>query len=182
MKMSSATLPVVLLAVLVVAVGGLWAILGGSSDSPSPVLASAVPAGAASAGEGASSNGLDPIMVYMSPTCGCCSGWVDHLREDGFTVETSLIQDMASVKQEYGIPPVMGSCHTALVDGYLVEGHVPAPDIRRLLDERPDVRGIAVPGMPMGSPGMEGAFSEPYEVLTFDTDGRTTVWARHGDS
>lgn len=182
MKMSSATLPVVLLAILVVTVAGLWAMLGGSSDSPSPVLASAVPAEASTASGAAPSEGLDPIMVYMSPTCGCCSGWVDHLRENGFTVETSLIQDMASVKQEYGIPPVMGSCHTAMVGGYLVEGHVPAPDIRRLLDERPDVRGIAVPGMPMGSPGMEGGFTEAYQVLTFDTDGRSTVWARHGDS
>ncbi|GIV61791.1 MAG: CopG family transcriptional regulator [Rhodothermaceae bacterium] len=117
------------------------------------------------------------VVVYKSPTCGCCSKWVDHMRAQGFEVETHDVQDVTPIKQRFGVAPRLASCHTALVDGYVIEGHVPAAQVKQLLADRPDVRGLAVPGMPMGSPGMEGAYSEAYDVLTFDAQGRTTVFA-----
>jgi hypothetical protein len=116
------------------------------------------------------------ITVYKTPTCGCCSNWVDHLREEGFRVTTEDMPDLTRVKHEHGIPEGLASCHTAVVDGYTVEGHVPADVIRRLLAERPAVTGIAVPGMPMGSPGMEGPFSQPYEIYTFTPEGPVDVY------
>lgn len=130
--------------------------------------------------------GADPALpiveVYKSPTCGCCSKWVDHLRDAGFEVRTTEMRDLADLKASHGIPRHLESCHTALVAGYVLEGHVPATDIQRLLLERPAVRGLAVPGMPIGSPGMElpGRNAEPYEVVAFDEDGRTEVFATHG--
>ncbi len=125
----------------------------------------------------------DPIAmrVYASPTCGCCSLWVEYLEERGFEVETVYRDDMVMVKRNFGITDRLASCHTGVVNGYVIEGHVPAEDIRRLLAEAPEVRGIAVPGMPIGSPGMEvGDRIDPYDVLTFDAEGATTVWASHG--
>ena len=116
------------------------------------------------------------ITVYKTPTCGCCTKWVNHLREQGFQVTAYDISDLTPIKMKYGVPNVLTACHTAIVDGYVVEGHVPADVILRLLKERPKVLGITVPGMPMGSPGMEGAYSEPYDVLTFDKDGKTQVY------
>lgn len=117
------------------------------------------------------------ITVYKSPTCGCCTNWEEHLRENGFQVESVKRTDMAGVKQEHGVPPAMQSCHTGVVDGYVVEGHVPAAVIKKLLADRPAVKGVAVPGMPMGSPGMEGPYEEPYEVFTFDANGPKDVYA-----
>ncbi len=119
------------------------------------------------------------ITVYKSPTCGCCKEWVKHLQANGFTVVAKDVRDVAPYKEVNGVPPVLGACHTARVGGYTIEGHVPAADIQRLLKERPKVVGLAVPGMPTGSPGMEGAYKERYETLTFDKNGRTTVYARH---
>ncbi len=119
------------------------------------------------------------VTVYKNPTCGCCSKWIAHLEANGFQVNAHDLADLTQVKLEHGIRRELTSCHTALVDGYVIEGHVPAEDIQRLLQERPDVVGLAVPGMPMGSPGMEGPTSEPYNVLTFDRDGNTTVFAKH---
>lgn len=116
------------------------------------------------------------ITVYKTPTCGCCSNWVDHLRAEGFRVTTHDLPTLTEVKREHGVPDELASCHTAVVDGYSVEGHVPADVIRRLLVERPEVRGIAVPGMPMGSPGMEGPYSQAYEVYTFNADGPIDVY------
>lgn len=116
------------------------------------------------------------ITVYKSPTCGCCNKWVDHLRAEGFRVSTENLTDLTEVKRQHGVPDELASCHTAVVDGYAVEGHVPADVIRRLLAERPEVTGIAVPGMPMGSPGMEGLYSEAYEVYTFDPTGPVDVY------
>ncbi len=95
------------------------------------------------------------IMVYKSPTCGCCSKWVSHLQENGFDVETVDVNDLSMIKSMSGIKPELASCHTARVDDYVIEGHVPADDIKRLLAERPEARGLTVPGMPMGSPGMD---------------------------
>jgi len=121
----------------------------------------------------------EKITVYKSPTCGCCAKWVDHLKSNGFEVEAVDTKDMYSVKKKAGIPYSLGSCHTARVDGYVIEGHVPASDIKRLLEERPDVVGLTVPGMPMGSPGMEGPRKDHYKVMTFDKSGNTTVFSRH---
>jgi hypothetical protein len=119
------------------------------------------------------------VLVYKSPTCGCCSLWAAHLEENGFTVVTKDLADLTEIKQEAGVPADLFSCHTALVDGYVVEGHVPADVIRKLLEERPDVVGLAVAGMPIGSPGMEqGSRKDPYDVLTFDREGKTSVFAR----
>ncbi len=120
------------------------------------------------------------ITVYKSPTCGCCNGWIDHLKAAGFEVEAHDTRDMTSVKRERGLPKALGSCHTAEVDGYVVEGHVPAEDIVRLLETKPDIAGLAVPGMPIGSPGMEGPNPERYHVLEFKKDGSTAVFATHG--
>lgn len=125
---------------------------------------------------------LPIVEVYTTPTCGCCSKWVDHLRDAGFEVRTTEMQDLADLKASHGVPRHLESCHTALVAGYVLEGHVPATDIQRLLLERPAVRGLAVPGMPIGSPGMElpGRKAEPYDVVAFDDHGHTEVFATHG--
>lgn len=117
------------------------------------------------------------IKVYKTPQCGCCKAWVKHLRDNGFAVETMDMPDLSLVKQKYGVKPALQSCHTAIVNGYVVEGHVPADVIVKLLRERPAVAGVAVPGMPMGSPGMEGGSKQAYDVLTFDRAGRTRVYA-----
>lgn len=119
------------------------------------------------------------VQVYKSPDCGCCNGWIDHLRENGFTVTATNVKDVTPIKAENGVPRGLASCHTAIVGGYVVEGHVPAEDIRRLLSEKPAVSGLAVPGMPIGSPGMEGPKPERYEVLTFGSEGVST-FSRHG--
>ncbi|MBC7788763.1 MAG: DUF411 domain-containing protein [Anaerolineae bacterium] len=124
---------------------------------------------------------MDPIAitVYKSPTCGCCANWVDHLRKHGFRVTVKDTIDLDPIKQKLGVPDRLASCHTGVVRGYVVEGHAPADDIKKMLKERPKVVGIAVPGMPMGSPGMEGPRSDSYEVLAFDKQGKTKVFARH---
>jgi hypothetical protein len=126
--------------------------------------------------------GLPQVLVYKSPTCGCCQSWAEHLQAAGFPVETRDTQNLDAIKAEAGVPFGQGSCHTAKVGDYFVEGHVPADDVKRLLAERPDALGLAVPGMPIGSPGMEqGDVSEPYDVLLVAKDGSTTVFAHHGD-
>ncbi len=123
--------------------------------------------------------GAPEITVYKSPTCGCCTKWIAHLEANGFKVVAHDMENMASVKIENGIRREVSSCHTAVIDGYVVEGHVPAEDIQRLLRDRPAVAGIAVPGMPIGSPGMEGPNPRAYDVLTFDNLGNTSVFASH---
>lgn len=120
---------------------------------------------------------LPSVVVYKTPTCGCCGKWVDHLEAAGFTVETRDMNDLSPVKAQYGVQRAFSSCHTALVDGYVVEGHVPAEHVKRLLDERPPVAGLTVPGMPIGSPGMEGPNPQSYDVLAFDANGATSVFA-----
>lgn len=123
--------------------------------------------------------GLPAVTVYKTPTCGCCTAWADHLSANGFEVNTIDLPDLGRVKAVAGIDAELASCHTAMVDGYVIEGHVPAGDIERLLADRPPVRGLTVPGMPLGSPGMEGPRAEPYQVLTIDADGGTSVFAAH---
>lgn len=118
------------------------------------------------------------VVVYKTPTCGCCSKWVSHLQEAGFEVEANDLNDLSSIKAHYGVQRAFSSCHTAVVEGYVVEGHVPAEHVKRLLEERPEVAGITVPGMPIGSPGMEGPNAQPYDVLSFDKQGHTEVFAR----
>lgn len=120
------------------------------------------------------------ITVYKSPTCGCCNGWIDHLKAAGFSVTAHNREDMAEIKSERGVPKALGSCHTAEVAGYVIEGHVPPADIQRLLETKPNVAGLAVPGMPIGSPGMEGPNPEAYEVLEFKKNGESAVFATHG--
>ncbi|MEO1319202.1 MAG: DUF411 domain-containing protein [Pseudomonadota bacterium] len=123
----------------------------------------------------------ETIMVYKSPACGCCKKWIQHLEAAGFEVEAIDSDDMNAVKQEFGVPRNMTSCHTARVAGYTIEGHVPADDILRLLGKRPEGDGLAVPGMPVGSPGMEmGDRLDPYKVMLFGDDGATT-WASYGE-
>lgn len=120
------------------------------------------------------------VDVYKSPSCGCCKEWIRHLEANGFKVRAHDTDDVVSHKYRLGVPPGHGSCHTAEVAGYLVEGHVPAREIKRLLKERPKARGLAVPGMPIGSPGMEqGARRDPYEVLLVLPDGATRPYARY---
>jgi hypothetical protein len=117
------------------------------------------------------------IDVFKDPTCGCCANWVEHLRRKGFTATSTNLSDMTALKDKHNVPRQARSCHTALVGGYVIEGHVPAADIQRLLKEKPAVAGLAVPGMPIGSPGMEGANPQPYNVLAFDKKGQTTVFS-----
>jgi hypothetical protein len=124
------------------------------------------------------------IVVHKSPSCGCCVKWIDHLRAEGFVAKSVDTDDLGALKQSLGVAPAHASCHTATVAGYVVEGHVPAADIRRLLAEKPAARGLAVPGMPVGSPGMEAPSGEvePYDTLLIGTDGATTVYSHHGGS
>jgi hypothetical protein len=132
------------------------------------------------AGAGQAQKAGANIVVYKDPGCGCCEKWVDHLRAHGFTATVSEA-DMDAVKAKYKVPAAGRSCHTGIVDGYVIEGHVPAADIQRLLKERPAVVGIAVPGMPIGSPGMEidGVKADAYKSVAWDKDGNAHVFAAH---
>ena len=123
---------------------------------------------------------LPVVDVYKSPTCGCCTKWIDHLKADGFRVRSHDTNDVVSHKYRLGVPPGHGSCHTAEVGGYVVEGHVPAREIKRLLKEKPRARGLVVPAMPVGSPGMEmGNHRDRYDVLLVDQGGGTRTYARY---
>ena len=120
------------------------------------------------------------IEVVKSPYCGCCTQWIEYLRHEGFDVNVTEAEDLTPAARALGVPDELRSCHTASIEGYAIEGHVPAEDIRRLLAERPDAAGIAVPGMPIGSPGMEqGDRRQAYETILFRRDGRRQVFARH---
>lgn len=120
------------------------------------------------------------VMVYKTPTCGCCAKWVTHLEEAGFKVKTTDQNDLSPVKKKAGVPQNLASCHTAIVGGYVVEGHVPAEVVHRLLTEKPDIVGVSTPGMPIGSPGMEqGNRVDKYDVLAFDREGKTSVYASY---
>jgi len=120
------------------------------------------------------------VKVYKSPTCGCCGKWIEHLEAAGFKVEATDVQSVQPIKASNGVTPRLASCHTALVDGYVIEGHVPAEDVKRLLKERPKISGLAVPEMPIGSPGMEGPNPERYDVIAFGGEKGETVFASHG--
>ncbi|MEQ9507477.1 MAG: DUF411 domain-containing protein [Alloalcanivorax xenomutans] len=119
------------------------------------------------------------LEVYKSPTCGCCIKWVEHMRENGFDVKVHETQNLQPIKEKAGLRAGLGSCHTAFIDGYTIEGHVPAKEVKRLLEERPEAVGLTVPAMPIGSPGMEmGDRQDPYQVLLFDDKG-AKVYAQY---
>ncbi len=122
------------------------------------------------------------ITVYKTPTCGCCHEWVAHLEANGFAVVANDVPSTAPYRERFGVPKELGSCHTGVIDGYALEGHVPASEIKRLLAEKPKARGLAVPGMPVGSPGMEtgGTLRDAFDVVLFSDDGRRSVY-RHYD-
>src|SRR5439155_9628872 len=117
-----------------------------------------------------------PVNVFKTATCGCCAKWVEHLRTNGFEVKVQDVPSTAEYRRKYGVPDKLQSCHTAVVGGYAIEGHVPAREIQRLLKSGAKAKGLAVPGMPAGSPGMEGSRSDAYAVLLFEADGRSSVY------
>jgi hypothetical protein len=125
-----------------------------------------------------SSAAVPEIVVYKTPTCGCCSNWIKHLQDSGLNVQAVNVASTAEVHQRFGVPRQLGSCHTAVFGDYWAEGHVPADLVQKLMTEKPDdIIGIAVPGMPMGSPGMEGPNPVEYQVLAYGKDGSVTVYA-----
>ncbi len=144
-------------------------------------LATPLLALALSLGAGSALAATDVVVdVYKQPTCGCCGEWAKHMERNGFKVRIHEVEDMARYRRQSGIPANLGSCHTAMVGGYAIEGHVPADDVKRLLKQRPKAVGLAVPGMPMGSPGMEqGNSKQAYDVLLVKTGGATEVFAKH---
>jgi hypothetical protein len=120
------------------------------------------------------------MVVYKTPTCGCCGKWVEHMRANGFDVKVNEVQSTAEYRKKYGVPERLASCHTGIVNGYTVEGHVPAADVQKLLKQRPKAKGIAVPGMPIGSPGMEqGPGRQAYSVILFDEQGSLTQFTSY---
>jgi hypothetical protein len=129
----------------------------------------------------ASTAGQPEVVVHKSPSCGCCKVWVEHMQTHGFPVKVQDTDNLGPIKERVGVPYSLGSCHTAEVGGYFIEGHVPAADVQRLLTEKPKGKGLTVPGMPVGSPGMEmGDRVDPYEVLLVHEDGTTSVYSRYG--
>ncbi|WP_420473687.1 DUF411 domain-containing protein [Noviherbaspirillum sp. ST9] len=118
------------------------------------------------------------IEVYKSASCGCCTEWVKHLARNGFTVKAQNVANPSDYREKFGLPQALGSCHTGMVAGYALEGHIPADDIKRLLAEKPKAKGLAVPSMPLGSPGMEGPRKDPFDVLLVHADDRYSVY-RH---
>ena len=139
--------------------------------------------GSATGNEGATSAAarLPLVVVHKNASCGCCNGWVDHMRAAGFRVQVRNEDNLNPIKERVGVPVGKGSCHTAEVGGYFVEGHVPAADIKRMLAERPAAKGLVLPGMPIGSPGMESpdGRSQPYTVELVGSDGGTSAFSRH---
>lgn len=119
------------------------------------------------------------IEVFKSPYCGCCEKWVEHMEKSGFKVSAHNVNDVPAARKKLGMPDRFGSCHTAKIGGYVVEGHVPAADVQRLLKEKPKAIGLAAPGMPQGSPGMETATPVPYETLLIQADGSARLFAKH---
>ncbi|MBV2350385.1 DUF411 domain-containing protein [Synechococcus sp. HK05] len=141
-------------------------------DPVMPTLPLALALAGLSVAATAPSHAAEVVAAYRSASCGCCKGWLDHIRKAGFTVQDHVVNNLPAIKRRYGVPGALGSCHTATINGYVIEGHVPVSAIQKLLKERPKVAGIAVPGMPLGSPGMESTLrSETYTVFTFTRTG-----------
>jgi hypothetical protein len=167
---------------------GTFAVLRGDaseSPQPAPVAAGALAdqvVDAARVPIPVDSKDPIPMTVYLSPTCGCCAGWVEHMKSYGFDVKLEYQLDLTPVKEGFVVPGALQSCHTAVVNGYVIEGHVPGDVVRDFLAEAPPVRGLAAPGMPVGSPGMETADGhvDPYDVVTFTSAGQTALYSRQG--
>jgi len=119
------------------------------------------------------------VTMYRSEGCQCCVKWAEHMQDNGFSVEMKTVDNLLEMKSKNGVKPELASCHTAFVEGYIVEGHVPSEDVKRLIKEKPDAAGITVPGMPIGSPGMEGAYVDNYDVILFDEQGKEEIFATH---
>lgn len=141
------------------------------------VLTSAGAAAQRSAGKPAAA-AAQPITVYKTASCGCCAKWAEHLKQNGFAPTIHTVQSTDAAPPAKGVPQALRSCHTATLEGYTIEGHVPADVIKKMLKERPKIAGLAVPGMPPGSPGMESSNPQPYEVMAFDAAGKTSVYAK----
>ena len=123
--------------------------------------------------------GAISVTMYKNEGCMCCTRWAEHMNKEGFYVTEEITRQLGAIKSEQGITNELASCHTAMIDGYVVEGHVPPADVQRLLEERPDAIGLSVPGMPEGSPGMEGPNPNPYDVLLINSDGSTSVFSSY---
>lgn len=149
-----------------------------AEENPRSVLADAQATSPSEATPTAQEVGSREILVYKTASCGCCADWSEYMKGHGFTIRTEDVTDLTAIKVENGVPLGLQSCHTALVDGYVIEGHVPVEPILRMLEERPEIAGIAVPGMPTGSPGMEvpGRPADSYDIIAFDRAGNTTVY------
>src|ERR1700687_5658599 len=117
-----------------------------------------------------------PVTLYKNPECGCCDGYADYLRHHGFTVTAKATPDLSEISRKAGIPPELQGCHTAFIGDYVVDGHVPVEAIKKLLAERPAIKGISLPGMPEGSPGMAGTKTEPFKIYAVDQDGKSSVF------
>ena len=119
-------------------------------------------------------------IVYRNPSCGCCEVWIEHAKKHGFEIEDKKIETMAALKKKYNIPQQLASCHTTIIDGYVIEGHIPADDIKTFLKEKSEFAGLAVPGMPLGTPGMEAKdIKQPFQVFTFDNQGKIKVFKEY---
>lgn len=171
--------------VAIAALGGGLQTLSTSTSTSVPAVINGIAAQDAAVAQTevpllAVSNVRPAVEVWKSPTCGCCEGWVSYLEDNGFPVTTHDTEDMDAVKSRLGLEdPSLKSCHTATIDGYVVEGHVPVSDIDKLLATRPDVVGISAPGMPMMSPGMGSLTPKDYAVVSFDKDGNQQVFSQH---
>ncbi len=125
-------------------------------------------------------SGILEMTVYRSSSCGCCGVWIEHVKKHGFKVKDIKTESIEAVKQQYNLPLDLVSCHTAIIDGYVIEGHVPADDIKRFLEQKPELAGLAVPGMPLGTPGMEaGDLKQPFQVLAFNDKGEVEVFQEY---
>ena len=154
----------------VIAAAGLFAYVQfGASDE------------SATTSQAAATASSETVTVYKSTSCQCCAHWVDHMRANGFEVQVENTEELSAVKARLGVPAGLRSCHTAVVGSYVVEGHVPARDVKRMLASESEIAGVAVPGMPVGSPGMErGDRVDPYSVLAFNEGGQTQIVAEYG--
>ena len=152
-----------------------------SDAMPAALAAADVSVPSITATSAARTSGMPPMTVHKHESCGCCGLWIEHMQAAGFEVQVRNVSDVSAIKTQLGVPAEMASCHTAEIAGYFIEGHVPAADVKRLLAEKPDARGLALPGMPLGSPGMEHPTgrSQAYTVALVSRDGRTTDYSQH---
>ena len=120
------------------------------------------------------------MSVYRSPSCGCCGVWIEHMKKHGFAITDIKTDELEAIKEQYNVPSNLASCHTAMIDGYLMEGHIPADEIKRFLKQKPNLKGLSVPGMPLGTPGMEaGERKQPFDVLAFNDSGKVEVFKHY---